>query len=103
MGRELELDTHFPRYREFGPTVPVWIATPGQGRTLHRFFDSSPFSPSGRYLGLTRLPHEDRLPRPGDVAEVVVVDLETGESSVVAETRGWDTQVGAHVQWGADD
>src|SRR5439155_13529467 len=45
----------------------------------------------------------DRLPAPGDAAEVVVVDLHTGESRVVAETRGWDTQVGAHVQWGVDD
>lgn len=97
------LEARFPRYRAFEPAVPVWIATPDEGRAIHRFFDSSPFSPSGRRLALTRLPFEDRLPRPGDVAEVVVVDLETGVSRTVAETRGWDTQVGAHVQWGADD
>jgi hypothetical protein len=30
-----------------------------------------------RYLGLTRLPFEDRLPSPGDVAEIVPVDLAT--------------------------
>jgi hypothetical protein len=70
---------------------------------IHRFFDTSPFSPSGRYLGLTRLPFEDRLPQPGDVAEIVVLDLQTGEVRMVAETRGWDTQLGAQVQWGADD
>jgi hypothetical protein len=81
----------------------VWNATPTEGGAIHRFFDTSPFSPSGRYLGLTRLPFEDRLPQPGDVARVVVVDLHTGEERTVAETRGWDTQVGAHVQWGADD
>jgi hypothetical protein len=71
--------------------------------TIHRFYDSSPFSPSGRYLALTRLPYEDHLPLPGDVAEVVLVDLTTGENRVVAETRAWDTQLGAQVQWGADD
>lgn len=97
------LTHHFPRYRLYEPQVPVWCATPGTGRVIHRFFDTSPFSPSGRYLALTRLPFEVRLPRPGDVAEVVLVDLEAGEQRAVAETRGWDTQLGAQCQWGADD
>jgi Tol biopolymer transport system component len=70
---------------------------------FHRFFDTSPISPSGRYVALTRIPHEDRLPRPGDVAQIVLVDLETAEERVVAETRGWDTQLGAQAQWGKDD
>ncbi|MDA0711021.1 MAG: hypothetical protein O3B73_12510, partial [bacterium] len=35
--------------------------------------------------------------------EVVVVDLETGHQNVVAQSRGWDTQLGAQVQWGATD
>ena len=98
-----DLSRHFPRYTEFDPLVPVWCVTPKTDRTFHRFFDTSPFSPSGRYMGLTRMPFEDRMPQPGDAAEVVLVDLETGEERVVAETRGWDTQLGAQVQWGADD
>ena len=100
---EPDLDAHFPRYTDFGPLVPVWCITPGAGATMHRFFDTSPISPSGRYVALTRFPFEDRLPRPGDAAEVLVVDLETGEEHVVAETRGWDTQLGSQAQWGADD
>jgi len=99
----LNLDAHFPRYEQFDPAVPVWCVTPGKGRTMHRFFDTSPFSPSGRYLGLTRLTSDTRLPEPGDVAEVVIVDLQTGDESIVAQTRGADTQLGAQVQWGADD
>ena len=98
-----DLSAHFPRYTAFDPLIPVWCVTPETGRTIHRFFDTSPFSPSGRYLALTRLPFEDRLPQPGDVAEVVLVDLEMGEERIVAETRGWDTQLGAQAQWGADD
>lgn len=93
----------FPKYTEFAPVAPVWCVTPNLDRTIHRFFDTSPFSPSGRYLGLTRLPYEDRLPAPGDVAEIILVDLSTGENRVVAESRGWDTQLGAQVQWGATD
>ncbi len=93
----------FPAYTGFEPRVPVHCVTPGLPGCIHRFYDSSPFSPSGRYLAVTRFPFEDRLPSAGEAAEVVVVDLETGDASTVAETRGWDTQLGAQVQWGRDD
>jgi len=98
-----DLGAHFPRYTEFDPLVPVWCITPDSPRTIHRFFDTSPISPSGRYVGLTRFPFEDHGPAPGDVAEIVLVDLETGQTEVVAESRLWDTQAGAQVQWGASD
>jgi hypothetical protein len=97
------LSSRLPAYTAFEPRVPVRCVTPGLAGCIHRFYDSSPFSPSGRYMALTRLPFEDRLPGPGDVAEVVVVDLETGGAEVVSDTRGWDTQLGAQVQWGTDD
>ncbi|MDH4166763.1 MAG: hypothetical protein OEV90_10195 [Gammaproteobacteria bacterium] len=93
----------FPAYTEFAPRVPVHCVTPGATGYIHRYYDSSPFSPSGRYLAVTRLPFEDRRPRPGDIAEIAVIDLVTGELRTVAETRGWDVQLGAQTQWGADD
>jgi hypothetical protein len=93
----------FPPYTDFSPRVPVHCVTPDQTGYIHRFYDSSPFSPSGRYMALTRLPFEDRRPRPGDVAEIDVIDLVTGKARTVAETRGWDVQLGAQLQWGADD
>ena len=31
------------------------------------------------------------------------MDLHSGEQRVVAETHGWDTQLGAQAQWGVDD
>lgn len=93
----------FARYEDFDPSVPVWCVTPEVDACIHRFFDTSPFSPSGRYLALTQLGHEDRLPSPGDAAHIVLVDLLTGRQEIVAETRGWDTQLGAQAQWGAED
>lgn len=93
----------FPAYTDFSPRVPVYCVTPGGTGYIHRYYDSSPFSPSGRYLAVTRLPFEDRLPRPGDAAEIAIVDLETGALRTVAGTRGWDVQLGAQLQWGADD
>jgi len=99
----IEIHESFPRYTDFDPRVPVWCVTPGEGRTIHRFFDTPPFSPSGRYLALLRLPFEDRLPAPGDAAEVVLVDLHAGAERVLTTTRGWEPQMGANINWGADD
>ena len=45
-----EFFAHFPRAEGFEAKVPVVrIAT---GRIIHRFFDTSPISPSGRYAKL---------------------------------------------------
>ena len=82
-------DRH-PRYTAFEPEVPVWCVTPDVDGCVHRFFDASSISPSGRYAGLTRFRVEDRLVEPGDAADIVLVDLESG---VQAETRGFDTQL----------
>lgn len=82
-------------------TVPIeQIAT---GQIIHRFHDTSPLSPSGRYFALFRIPFEDHYPEPGDWGEVVLIDRKTGDSTIIARTFGWEMQVGANVQWGKDD
>jgi len=99
----MQIAASFPRYRDHDPMVPVYCLTPDLPGAIHRFYDTSPLSPSGRYLAVTQLPDESRLPAPGEVARIIVVDLASGEQRVVAETRGWDTQLGAQLQWGDDD
>jgi len=93
----------FPRYEEYGPIVPVWCVTPNEGRCIHRFFDTSPFSPSQRYMAVLRLPQEERLPEPGEKAQIVLIDLCEGTENIVAETMGWEPQMGANINWGATD
>lgn len=93
----------FPRYMDFDPRAPVWCVTPNRSGCIHRFFDTSPVSPSGRYLAVFQLPFEDRQPNPGEAGHIVVVDLETGEDRVVAETCGWEPQMGANINWGGSD
>lgn len=73
------------------------------GRIIHRFFDTSPISPSGKYMALFRMPYEDHTPSPGDAGDVVLVDLASRTERVVARSRGWEIQLGAQVQWGASD
>ncbi len=100
---DIRISSAFPRCERFDPQVPVWCVTPNEGRCIHRFFDTSPFSPSGRYLAVFRMPFEDRLPESGDAGQIVLVDLQAGGERVVAETRGWEPQMGANVNWGASD
>lgn len=79
------------------------LVTLASGAVIHRFFDTSPVSPSGRYVALFRFPQEKTSPRPGDVGEVVLVDRQSGKQQVVATSRGFEMQLGANVQWGATD
>jgi hypothetical protein len=93
----------FSRYTEFDPLVPVWCVTPDLSGCIHRFFDTSPFSPSGRHIAVFQLPFEDRRPEPGDAGKVCLIDLQTGETRTVADTRGWEPQMGANINWGKSD
>ena len=97
------LSNSFPRYTNFNPEVPVYCVTPELNGCIHRFFNTSPISPSGRYLAVTRLIHEDRLSVPDEDTEIILVDLLAGVSRVLATTNGFDTQTGAQLQWGATD
>ncbi|MCA0185301.1 MAG: hypothetical protein LCH90_04750 [Proteobacteria bacterium] len=98
MKKGIDMWAGFERYADFNPNVPVYKIVRSGRPTIHRFFDSSPVSPSGRLIGLTEFPFEDRLPEPGDKAAVVVVDLISGDEVYRTETAAWDTQVGAQVQ-----
>ncbi|MBD3243376.1 MAG: hypothetical protein GF331_22490 [Chitinivibrionales bacterium] len=97
------MHSRFPRYNEFDPRVPVWCVTPERTGCMHRFFDTSPISPSGRYLAVLQFPQEQRRPAPGEQAQVVLVDLERDEDRVVATTHGWEGQMGANINWGGSD
>ncbi len=99
----MQLASSYPEYSDFDPVIPIRCVTPKHGGCIHRFFDTPPFSPSGRYLAALRLAFEDREPEPGDTAEVVLVDLAEGSERVVATTRGWEPQLGANINWGGED
>lgn len=83
--------------------VPLFIASDRGRPSIHRFYDTSPISPSGRFLAYLELPFEDRAPNEDDCATVIVVDLRSGQRREIGSTSAWDTQVGAQVQWGGSD
>src|ERR1043165_782219 len=71
----LPISDRFPRYTGYDPLIPVWCITPDVPGCIHRFFDTSPVSPSGRYVAVFQLPFEDRLPEPGEAGTIRVIDL----------------------------
>jgi len=91
----------FPMYLDHSPPVPVYRIS--SNSTIHRFFDTSPISPSGRYVALFKMPYENKSPQPGDMGDVMLVDLKEGTEKSIAKTCGWEVQMGANVQWGAND
>ncbi|MCK9478643.1 MAG: oligogalacturonate lyase family protein [Firmicutes bacterium] len=98
----MKISDKFPKYTQFNPKIPVYCVTPNEGG-LHRFFDTSPFSPSGRYIAVLRFPQEKRQPTWGESAKVVLIDLHSGMEKVVYETMGWEPQLGANINWGISD
>lgn len=93
----------FPKYTLFEPQISVRQISPSGVSAIHRFYDTSPVSPSGLLIAYTEFDFEDRLPNPGDEASVVVLNLATGAEVFRTRTIAWDTQLGAQVQWGVDD
>jgi hypothetical protein len=96
----------FPKISDsFRPIVPTYLITQSNDSEIHRFFDSSPLSPSNRYLAVTRTPGNELVEPDGgkNYAYVIVYDLIIGKEVFSYPTLAWDTQVGAHVQWGAND
>jgi len=85
--------------------VPTWIVTNSLTSSTIRFFDSSPFSPSNRYIAVTRVNtiQENKPIKAGDVASIIVIDLELGIEILVDVTNSWDSQLGAQLQWGLTD
>ena len=83
--------------------VPVTQVTPDGGLYQQTYFDITPFSPSQRYLVVSKFPFQDRMPVVGDIAEVCVVDLQEQTIQTIYKTKSWGLQTGTNAQWGATD
>ncbi len=86
-----------------GQNAPVTRVTPADGNFAQTYFDVSPFSPSGRYLVVSKLPFNDHIPALGDEAEVCVIDLKEQTIETVYATKTWGFQTGTNAQWGRSD
>jgi len=81
----------------------ITCVTPENGYYIHTFYDVCPFSPSQRYLALTRFSFQDHDPVRGETADVCVIDLEEHTIETVYTTKDWRFQLGANLNWGKTD
>jgi hypothetical protein len=93
----------FRDYRKDTSVGKVKIVTPDDGFYIQTFFDVCPFSPSQKYLAVTKLPYQGRTAKYGDEADICVIDLENETIETVYSTKGWAFQLGANLNWGKTD
>ncbi len=93
----------FRPYRPGETLGAVTCVTPGDGSYIQTYYDVCPFSPSQRYLAVTRVPCQDRIATFGETADVCVIDLREQTIATVYTTKSWGFQTGANLNWGATD
>jgi hypothetical protein len=95
--KERALD--FNSYRKGETLVPITKVTPDDGFYLHTFYDECPWSPSGKFLALTKFPYQQKKPKWGDIAEICIINVEKQTIRTIYQTKAWSFQLGANVQW----
>lgn len=93
----------FRPYRAGETLGPVMQVTPRDGFYVNTYYDVQPWSPSGRYIAVTRLPYQDQVTVLGDEAEACVIDLQEQTIETLYTTRSWGYQLGASLRWGESD
>ena len=97
------IDFVMSSYDESLSAFPVIIATPPGEHYMATFFDVNPLSPDGNQLCVTKVPFIHRIPVPDDLASVCVIDLNASTCKTIYKTVGWGAQLGANVQWVANN
>lgn len=80
--------------------VPVRRISPkDESHYFYGYYDTLAFDPTDRYHLCTKVGFWDRLPREDDVAELGMIDVETGKYAPLAATTAWNFQQSAMLQW----
>lgn len=84
--------------------VSLRAVTPRSDDCFFGYYHDCPWDGSGRFMLSLRVPFTDRLPDPGDRADVCLVDTEDGDRlEPVSTTAAWNFQLGAMLQWVGPD
>lgn len=80
-------------------SVPVVRITPGDAHYFFGYYDLQPYN-SDETLHLThKTDFRNRLQNRNDTAEIGFIDVKTSKYEKLAETRAWNFQQGAMLQW----
>lgn len=94
------------RFRPYRPNTTAEktvIVSPEDGFYMHTYYDICPWSASGRFLAVTKLPFQDHDPTFGETAEVCIIDLHEETIQSIYTTKAWGFQLGANLNWGKSD
>lgn len=80
--------------------IKIWRISPDdEWQYFYGYYDNKAFHPVKKVHLCHRVPFMDRLPTGNDSCELGLLDLETKEFTSLAETRSWNFQQGAMLQW----
>ena len=79
---------------------PQRTITRGPKHHWFSYYDKLEFDPTGRYCLGMQVDFEHRSPRPDDVIQIGMVDLQDGDRWIeLDESRAWGWQQGCMLQW----
>jgi hypothetical protein len=78
---------------------PVRALTAGPDAHWFGYYDKPPWDATGRYMLAMEAASVARMPLPGEVARIGLIDVETLAFRPIAETRAWNWQQGSMAQW----
>lgn len=79
---------------------PTRVITRGPGHHWFGYYDKLQFDPTDRYVLGMRTTFEHRTPRPEDVIQIGMVDLNDDDRWIeLGESRAWNWQQGCMLQW----
>jgi len=82
------------------PNPPKRVITQGPKHHWFGYYDKLQFDPTSRFVLGMQVDFEHRSPRPDDVIQIGMVDLEQGDRWIeLGESRAWCWQQGCMLQW----
>ena len=79
--------------------IPARRLTPAGEHWFFGYYDIPGFSRDGKKHLCHRVPFFDRLQTKDDVAELCIIDIESGKAEPFSTTRAWNFQQGSMLQW----
>lgn len=86
-------------FKNFPKRFPIRNVTHGVNHYFFGYYDVNPWNSSGQVMLTMEVEFIDRFPREEDVATIGLVHLQDSSFEKIAETRAWNWQQGARLQW----
>ena len=73
--------------------------TPSDHNHFFGYYEISPWSANGRYFVCLETDFQDHMPRIGEKARILLLDLKENTQRILTETQAWNFQQGAMLHW----